>query len=351
MSLNDLIQTTRPTVSEIVSRFRDDLYYVDNSFQRRLVWTEKEKVKLIETILMGYPIPEIYLWQQPIDTESGIQRHSIIDGQQRITTLTQFVSNEWALQAKYLSTENQTAPYSGVLWKDLDVEQKASIWNYVINIRTVPQVVEERAVRAIFKRLNETDKSLNPQELRNAEFNGQFILASELIADDPRWREWGIFSDGQIRRMADIQLASSMLTYKRKGVVGETPADINAIYDMYNDVYEDKDRDVAEILGFLDRAGEHYFIDPRTRSFFTKPVNFYTLFCVDDFAITRGVAPDALLSGLNRFVAEYENADGGTREENVVIEDYREGASSRTASKASRDRRVNSLLKYLELII
>lgn len=342
MSLNDLIQTTRPPVNEIISRFRDDVYFVDNSFQRRLVWTEKQRVRLIETVLTGRPMPEIYLWQQPVDTETGAQRHSVVDGQQRINALVQFVSNEWPLYRKFLDTENQASSFAEKNWRDLSADEKGLIWNYVINVRTVPQTVTKEDIRNIFKRLNETDRSLNPQELRNAEFNGQFIEASETVANDPHWRQWEVFSDTQIRRMHDIQLASSLLTFLRRGVINDSAAVINKIYDFYNDKYEERAEDVTTVTAFLSRAEETYFQAPSVRSMFTKPIQLYTLFCVDQLAGLQGETAAQAAAGLAQFVEAYEAGDTDVR-----IESYREGSSSRTASKASRDRRINSLLDYL----
>ena len=72
-NLNAIIQSERPSVTNIVTKMRSSEYFVDNSFQRRLVWTEKQKIRLIETILTNYPMPEIYLWQQPADPEIGRQ--------------------------------------------------------------------------------------------------------------------------------------------------------------------------------------------------------------------------------------------------------------------------------------
>ncbi|WP_246691707.1 DUF262 domain-containing protein, partial [Methylobacterium sp. WL12] len=196
------------------------------------MWTERQKIRLIETILIGYPMPEIYLWEKPADPETGYQNHSIVDGQQRITTVVQFVSNEWSLKAAHLDESNQQMDFVGMTWAELTNERKQSLWNYVVSARTIPNDVEESSVRLIFRRLNETDKSLNPQEFRNADFQGEFIKAAEQVADDPHWQKWGVFTEQQIRRMADIELASSLLIARRSGVVGETTKSVNDIYDM-----------------------------------------------------------------------------------------------------------------------
>lgn len=337
MSINALIQTSRITLNDAVERFRADRYYVDNSFQRRLVWTERQKIRLIETILTGFPMPEIYLWEKPADPETGEQRHSIVDGQQRITTVVQFVSNEWQLKSANLDEGNRQSDFADKSWADLSNERKQSLWNYIVSARTIPNNVEENVVRAIFRRLNETDKSLNPQEFRNADFQGEFIKAAEVIADDVHWREWNVFKEQQIRRMADIELASSLLIAKRSGVVGETTKSVNEIYDLYNDIYEDKDADVAAITAFLNRASERYFANQATMDFFTKPIHIYTLFCVD-MMLGGEIPPEKL----DQFVEAYQ-----AQIDDPNLEKYRVGASSRTRSGEQRNRRVDGLRQWI----
>ena len=231
MRLNDVIQPTRPTVADLVERLRTKDLYVDNSFQRRLVWTEKQKIRLIETILIGFPMPEIYLWQQPTDVDTGKQKQSIVDGQQRLTTLAQFVSNEWPLKAASLDFSDKE--YAGLYWRDLTVASKQSFWDYVITARTIPSDITAEQITSIFRRLNETDRSLNPQELRNAEFNGAFIRAAEEVANLEGFGRLGMFTDSQIRRMYDIQFASSLLIFLRRGLIEESLSNVNETYDMY----------------------------------------------------------------------------------------------------------------------
>jgi len=114
--LNNIIHTERPSVTAIVAKMRTKEYFVDDSFQRRLVWTEKQKIRLIETILINYPMPEIYLWQQPSDPTTGNQSFSVVDGQQRLTAITAFVSNEFALKAVALDPDHRGEDYAGKYW-------------------------------------------------------------------------------------------------------------------------------------------------------------------------------------------------------------------------------------------
>lgn len=64
-------------------------------YQRQAVWPERAKVSLMETILLGYPIPEIYLAYET--SPDGYQTVSVVDGQQRLTALLDYLENRYAL--------------------------------------------------------------------------------------------------------------------------------------------------------------------------------------------------------------------------------------------------------------
>lgn len=341
MTINSVIQTSRPTVTELLENMRNDSYFVDDSFQRRLVWTEKQKVRLVQTVLMGFPMPEIYLWQQKADPESGRQAHSIVDGQQRLTALLQYTANEWPLKLAYLDPENGRDDYVDKYWKDIPAGLKQSFWQYVINVRIIPTNIEQDQIIEVFRRLNETDKSLNPQELRNAVFNGEFINAAEKIADSEHLSELRPFSDASIRRMGDIEFASSILMFLRKGLVEENTKTINEVYDIYNDEYLEANDDIKVATDFFERCIKSYLIKDVTRKFFSRPVNLFTLFCVERLVNERKIEIN-LVDGLNKFANEY---NGESTNEFVIR--YREGASSRTRSRSSRNARINALIGFV----
>ena len=341
MQINNLIHSYHSTVNDIVTKMNETTFFVDDTFQRRLVWTERQKVRLIESLLTNYPIPEIYLWARPTEVETGRQTFSIVDGQQRMTTIQQYVANEFPIKSAYLDTVNATKDFAGKYWRDLSDEDKRTIWDYKFNVRRIPNEIDHDKIRIIFRRLNETDRSLNPQELRHAEFNGEFIKAAKHIADLEFWRKWQIFRQSQIRRMGDIEFASSMLIFLNLGIVTDDSESINHIYNTYNDQYESKASDIEDVKGFLgyyDSLLEHH---PELK-FFNKTVHLYTLFAVMNILRISGYDLDDGIPKLKEFVASYT-----ANEPNPLLLAYREGAASRTRSKSSRERRVDSLMEWI----
>jgi len=186
------------------------LIEVDNTFQRNYVWLEKHQIKLIETILIGSPIPEIYLWNTGTNSESGDTKYSIVDGQQRTGAIFQFIQNAYRL--KETSLDSEIDIYSEIKNKhfaELDDNHKQAIWSYVFSIRLVRTNVEREKIVQMFLRLNSGNMTLNPQELRNAEFEGEFMLLASELSELPFWEDNNLFGLADRRRMKDITFISN----------------------------------------------------------------------------------------------------------------------------------------------
>lgn len=343
-TLNELIQPKRENVTAIVGNLREADYFVDRSFQRKMIWTSKQKVKLIETILMGYPMPEIYLWAQKPDPSSGKQRYSIVDGQQRLTTIFQFINGEWPLAKAALDKSNKAAEYAGEDWSSLPNDLKQNIWEYRIDVREIPSSLDVETIHKIFARLNQTDKSLNPQELRNAVFHGEFIKASVDLANNLKDYGWKIFSDNDMRRMKDVDFSSQLLTYLIQGVVSTPPKAINELYDRYNDKYSSRKKHFDRSIEIIEEIST-LFQKKSVADFFSKTVHFYTVFAVVDLAMKEQLT--LKISSFSKFVKLYTNADFDSPKTNKLFLEYKKGSSYSTTGKAGRERRVYSLLDYL----
>ncbi|WP_340692198.1 DUF262 domain-containing protein [Hyphomonas sp.] len=346
MGFNNEIQPYRANISELVTRLRASEFYVDRSFQRRLVWTDKQKVRLIETVLIEYPMPEIYLWEKAPDPDTGQQKFSIVDGQQRLSTLRQFLNNEWPLKKSYLDAERRGADFADRYWKDLSAAQKTQIYQYNINGRRIPSDVPEQQIRRIFARLNETDRSLNPQEMRNATFNGAFLEASIKVAECDEMKALKIFSLNHVRRMLDVEFASQLLGFERLGIASDTPESMNELYDKYSGQYRKAKSDIQNVRASLKLIAE-IFGDTNVREMFESQNNIYTLHSLFEVEPAREVATWQKV--LSAFANEYKATAKAAADEAVDenISEFRKGASSRTRSASSRLQRVVGLRSWI----
>ena len=341
----DIMQNDKKNSKWIVDNFRDDNLYVDDSFQRRYVWLEKHKIKLIETILLGYAIPEIYLWETEIDPDSGQAKYSIVDGQQRIGALFDFIDGKFKLKSGQLSYSN--ADYANKYFNELSKEEKQYIWGYKFSIRQVPQDVSKQEIVKMFLRLNSTDKSLNPQELRHAEFNGEFLKAAEDIANNEFWERNKIFSLNAIRKMQDIEFISSLLIFLRFGIESEiNQKAVNKAYDLFNERYDEKEEDALvtnNILREIQKIIDH---SENNIKFVSKTTHLYTLFTLVYYMLCKHMLiDDFIVNNITNFIDIYNNDNI----KNDYIIEYKKLSNDATKSKIARLGRLDCLKSYLNI--
>jgi hypothetical protein len=200
----------------------------------------------------------------------------------------------------------------------------------------------------MFLRLNGTSNALNPQELRNAEFNGQFLKASERVLMLPFWKRRNIFSESDIRRMMDIQFVSTLLIFVRSGFEDETTqAAINKMYDLLNDSYPEQDDDIAEISDTLELIELIIDKNPSLAITLQKKTHFYSVFTLC-FAVKDKpkTEPDALSDSLFSWFLWYDNKlepDGRWAQS---VEEYRRLSQEGVQKKANRLARYEILERF-----
>jgi hypothetical protein len=120
--------------------------------------------------------------------EEGDERHIVVDGQQRIRAVVDFVQGTYSLEG-----DEVTKKWRDLSFEELGAEEKKAVFGYKFVVRILP-AMEEEGIRKIFSRLNRNVVALNDQELRNATYWGPFIKAIQYMADeDPFWAESGYF--------------------------------------------------------------------------------------------------------------------------------------------------------------
>lgn len=142
----------------------------DPDYQRDYVYDDKKASKIIESVILGIPIPTVYLCQEADETLS------VIDGQQRITSIYRYMTNLFALKGL-----NELPELNGKKYKDLErtiqIKLKQSTLTGIKILKESQELKYE-----IFARLNQGAVSLNPQELRNCIYRGTFNNLLEELA-------------------------------------------------------------------------------------------------------------------------------------------------------------------------
>lgn len=343
MSIIEKIDDSTRNIHNLYTEMKNGDIYVDNSFQRRYVWEEKHQAALIETILLGYDIPPIYLWEQE-PGEDGSIKLSVVDGQQRLGAVKAFVDGAFVLKKKYLTETN--ADWVNKSFDELSKENKDQIWKYKLKTREIDSSVSLDEIKTLFLRLNITNKVLNPQELRNAKYSGEFVNLAIQLADLSFWKKYNIFSNNEIRRMIDVETVSNLLAFLRLGFkVQLGQKTLNKLYDMFNNDYTEKkeDQEIFEaLIGLIDELFELC-----KNKEIHKTTHIYTLFVIyykliyDKFnGYERKEYHEAIKSFYELYCFKSED--------NEHVEEYRKAAKEGVKNQKNRDSRYNELKTYVD---
>ncbi|WP_396179369.1 DUF262 domain-containing protein [Flavobacterium sp.] len=330
------------------------LIEVDNSFQRNYVWLEKNQIKLIETILIGSPIPEIYLWNTGTNSETGDTKYSIVDGQQRTGAIFQFIQNKYKLKEASLDSEIDIfSEIKNRTFSNLDDKHKQAIWSYVFSIRIVRTPVEREKIVQMFLRLNSGNMTLNPQELRNAEFEGEFMLLASELSELAFWEDNKLFGLADRRRMRDITFVSNLLTFMKLGIDEEiTSKNINRIYELFNEEYPNREKDKEIFIEITENINKIIDGNDHRKSFLNGKVHLYTLFnFIYSIIISGNSLTDNQIDKYRNFIDNYDLdlfLNQHFEKYISIINEYKSKSKEGTNQKSNRINRFEILKQILE---
>ncbi|MCZ8163688.1 MAG: DUF262 domain-containing protein [Microcystis sp. LE19-196.1B] len=235
-------------------------------YQRNPVWVNKQKSYLIDTILNGYPVPEIYM-QEVIDS-SGNSKQIIVDGQQRIRACLDFVYDKFPMD------EEDSPDFANLFFSEMKDNLKKSIFEYEFVIRILPDLPEAQ-IRAIFQRLNKNVVALNAQELRQATYWGSFIKTMNELSNLDCWKEYKIFTQNDIRRMLDVEYISELSIATLHGFQNKKES-IDEYYTLYEEEFEQREY----LINIFNKVTFELLqaIPEISKTRWTKKTDFYTLF-------------------------------------------------------------------------
>lgn len=152
-------------------------------FQREFVWTKPQADHFIESLLLGLPVPGIFL----VKESNG--KHLVLDGQQRLRTLESFYAG--IFQGKEYILENVQEKWRAKTYKTLHADDRRRLDDSIIHATIVRQDEpsdDQSSIYLIFERLNSGGTFLQPQEIRVALYHGLFASLLSKLNDNPKWR-------------------------------------------------------------------------------------------------------------------------------------------------------------------
>lgn len=151
---------------------------LDPEFQRNSVWKTTQKTELVESILMGIPIPVIYLF------ESKDGKKQVVDGRQRISAIIDFLENRFRLKnLKILGFLN------GKNFSELEPKLQGIFEDFQLSFYIIQPPTPERVKYDIFDRVNRGGTKLNSQEMRNALYRGTSTGLIKEIAESVEFKK------------------------------------------------------------------------------------------------------------------------------------------------------------------
>lgn len=302
----ELFDRTKKTVKEIYDAYtaQPERLIVDSSYQRRRVWLLQDKVRLIETILLGSIVPEVFFWPATIDPETGSSVTHIVDGQQRIDAIIGYIMGEYKLASRYLLEEEIKESHGNKFFAELSPDAKTAIWTYKLSVVDIDKSWSKQQITNMFYRLNLTNYSLNDQEKRNSR-QSAFGDKAEALATHDFWKQYKIFSANDARRMNDTTYCCSIFILADAGVVDQTDKrTINDYYDDYVDSFDSDDRLLNKIYQAMEIIER--FSDASTIGFLSKKAQMFTMFCIAFRLIDDGLAVnDELFQKVKLYINAY----------------------------------------------
>lgn len=156
---------------DIINEIKNKRLILSPYFQRNYVWREIHKIDFIDTISSGLPFPQIFLAKGDLDVESMITTSCVVDGQQRLSTIMDYINNGFACKGKK--------------WSNLTQDEKSAFLKYEVAIIELDLHHNDPLIQEIFKRLNRTFYSLSNIEKLSSEYAPtEIMLLAKFLSGD-----------------------------------------------------------------------------------------------------------------------------------------------------------------------
>lgn len=186
-------------VDSIISRLKSEAFYVP-PFQRRFVWSQRHASRFIESLLLGLPVPGIFLYKEALTN-----KHLVVDGQQRLRTLQYFYSGLF-LEKKF-KLIGVRSDWEGKSYADLSSAEQLKLDDSIVHATIFQQDEPKDSLKSlyfVFERINSGGIRLSPQEIRNCINDGPLLAAVRKLNEDANWR--AIFGERRNNRLKDQEL-------------------------------------------------------------------------------------------------------------------------------------------------
>lgn len=235
------------TIDYIVREFKNRRFHIPE-YQRKFIWKQKNRSRFIESVLLGLPIPLMFV----ADTDDG--RMEIVDGAQRICTLESFVDN-----AHELGDLQRLPSLNGFKFKDLPESSQRKFGNKPLRMVFIDEGTTMKSRQEIFDRVNTSGVEANSAEIRRGTYQNSFMKFIIECAKDPLLEQLCPLSKNMIDRRQREELVLRFFTYSER--LDDFRHDVDNFLDKYvadQDDDFDKDRLHREYVAMLQFVERHF---------------------------------------------------------------------------------------------
>lgn len=345
MSLDNPMKR-RPTtqdISWILDLARNNQLDLEPPYQRRSVWTNKDKQFFLDTIFRDYPSPAIF-FHKTIASNGKVTYH-VVDGKQRIQTVLDFANDKVRVAKEFGDVR-----LNGKKWADLEGEQELRLqfWNYQISVEMI-DVVDGTLVNEVFDRLNRNSRKLTRQELRHAKFDGWLIKLAEAESEKEEWKRLGIVTTARAKRMNDTQFLSELiLVVLENKFFGFDQDDLEQFHAKYDAPQETEPTFSEDDFTTRFEAAKSYILDMdkagEVARYAKSLTHFYTLWSVVALNVNDLPSASVAAERYSTFMRRIEEVDTGSAGMGVEQElRYLEGARGASTDLSPRQKRYEAL--------
>jgi Protein of unknown function DUF262 len=226
-----LINPSPMNILDYCNAFQGGDIKVDPNYQRTdRVWPEQARQYLIETIILGYPVPKFFLHQK-IDLKSKKSMKFVVDGQQRSRAIIDYFMGRFSISKK-----SNAIQLAGKTFDMLDEDSQNAFLSYSLPIDLFVTASREEIIET-FRRINSYTVPLNAEEKRHANHQGEmkWFIYDLATKYSEHLAMIGTLSEKNLARMVDFKFFSEMVCFINQGAILTTNAKLlDKLYAEYD---------------------------------------------------------------------------------------------------------------------
>ncbi len=306
------------SIKDLVEKYNDSVLSLNPPYQRRFIWSIRDQQTLIDSILRGYAIPNIFLH------EYEPNKYEMVDGQQRTRTILGFIKGEFKTSDEKQFTEKEFG-------KKLN--------KYLIPVTIIEKIDAGETIEEFYALVNKSGIHLNRPELKKAEhFDTKFLKLATELADSKEFKSLGLFTERSSKRMTDLDFVSELIAQIKVGIT-DKKLKVDQLFEKDIDNKEFKElktnfQKIMKVFTAFNKIKEIKYTRYKQRN------DFYTLF---GFVSNNLDLPQKDLNYIYELLVEFNNDIIPSNEECEPFQLYAFHCISQSNSKSAREERLKIL--------